>query len=315
MIRYASYLGKIRQRVLLGVVSFVLLATGGFCEDPTDSSKSKSKNRSSLKSPASTIELFDGMEQGTLDVKVVAMSSKQVSLLIKNLGDEEVDVQFPATFAAVPVLAQMGNNGNPFGNGNRMMPFGNPGNQALIAGGNQGQAGQALGGGFPQGQGVGFGNGAGNNFGPGNGQLFGNPGGGFNNRNGGMFRVEEGATRKLLLRTVCLEHGKPDPNPRKKYRLVKLDTVSQDPLIHRLCEELSDPNQSQNIIQAAAWHTANQLSWEDLARKYKHVSQYTGNELYFTPRELDKAQKLVESTSRSLDPVAPDPQTLSRSDR
>ncbi len=90
------------------------------------------------------------MEQGTLDVKVVAMSSKQVSLLIKNLGEEEVDVQFPATFAAVPVLAQMGNNGNPFGNGNRMMPFGNPGNQALVAGGNQGQAGQALGGGFPQ---------------------------------------------------------------------------------------------------------------------------------------------------------------------
>ena len=117
----------------------------------------------------------------------------------------------------------------------------------------------------------------------------------------------------LQVEMVCLEHGKPDPNPRMKYTIVPLEQFNADPKVNELCKLLADGKVKQNVAQAAAWNIANGVSWHSLAKKYRRESQYTGNEKYFTQDELRAAinvtghcraatEKLVasETTSRSL---------------
>lgn len=56
------------------------------------------------------------------------------------------------------------------------------------------------------------------------GNVFGN---GLGNRGRGAFRVAPGRVGKVMAQTVCLEHGKPDPTSKIKYRIVPLDQVGK----------------------------------------------------------------------------------------
>jgi hypothetical protein len=106
---------------------------------------------------------------------------------------------------------------------------------------------------------------------------------------GGMMRVEPDKSRKLKVPCLCLEHGKQDPNPRMKYRLVPIEQVNNDPRVIELCSMLGNRKIAQNTAQAAAWHLANGLSWQELARKNRVESKYTGNVRFFNPAELQQA--------------------------
>ena len=66
---------------------------------------------------------------------------------------------------------------------------------------------------------------------------------------------------KLTVPCVCLEHGKPDPNPRMTYQIVPLEMVSSDPRIAQLCTLLGNGQVPQNTAQAAAWHVTDGLSY------------------------------------------------------
>ncbi|MEO8272143.1 MAG: hypothetical protein ABI557_20705, partial [Aureliella sp.] len=125
-------------------------------------------------------------------------------------------------------------------------------------------------------------------------------------RGAGMFRVESGKTKRLKVQTVCLEHGKHDPNPRMKYRLVPLEQLTNDTEIHELCSQLAGGTITQNTAQAAAWHLANGLTWEYLAAKNRFESPYADDVKYFSKVELQGAWLLsrhcMESAS-SLDQV------------
>lgn len=107
-----------------------------------------------------------------------------------------------------------------------------------------------------------------------------------------MFRVEPDKSRKLKVPCVCLEHGKPDPNPRMKYQIVPIEQVNADPRVAKLCELLGEGKIAQNTAQAAAWHLANGVSWEELARMNRVESKYTGNIRFFNPMELRHAFQL-----------------------
>ena len=128
-----------------------------------------------------------------------------------------------------------------------------------------------------------------------------------------MFRVEVDRPGKLQVDMVCLEHGKPDPNPRMKYMIVPLDQLNADPKINELCKLLAAGKVKQNIAQAAAWNIANGMTWDALAKKNRRESQYTGSEKYFSHDEIRAAvnvtghcraatEQLVayDSNSRSL---------------
>ena len=238
------------------------------------------------------VSLFDAMESGKIDVKFVPQNMNEGRVIISNQTDQPLHIQLPATFGAVPVLAQfngpLGNQGNGIGlNGN--------GNGVGLNGNGQGQQ---LGGGFGQqgfgqqgfGQGQGFGRqGLGNGLGNFGGNRFGQ---------GALFRIDPGKTRKLNVATLCLEHGKPNPTPRMKYSLVPLQQVNDDPVIEKLCSDLGEGKISKGPAQALSWHVANGLGWEELASKHRKESRYTGNENYFSSADLNAARSWLARQDR-----------------
>jgi hypothetical protein len=131
---------------------------------------------------------------------------------------------------------------------------------------------------------------------------------------GGMMRVEPERPRKVAVSTLCLEHGKADPTPRMKYRIVRLSEVNANPEIAELCKALAQGNVPQNTAQATAWHIANGLSWEVLASKPRVISEYTGTELYFSGSEIQNALRLtalVQQTAAET-PASPGEQVSSK---
>lgn len=253
----------------------------------------------------SSLELFEAMSQRAIEVRFIPQSAAQAVVLLKNLADRPLDIQLPEVFGAVHVLAQVGGGygGGGFGGGG--LGGGGQGFQQGGAGLGGGGGGQGLGGGFGGGLGGGGLNGAFNGGGGGGGF---NGGGGLGG--GGFFRVEPGKTRKLVVDTVCLEHGKADPNPRMTYKLVPLEKVSDNAAIAQLCQRLGTGLVPQNIAQAAAWHVASGLSWEELRLKNRHESKYTGNVRWFTTAELESAWDLIQSF-----PKQRKDETISLSDR
>ncbi|MEM8733552.1 MAG: hypothetical protein AAGG44_05000, partial [Planctomycetota bacterium] len=148
-----------------------------------------------------------------------------------------------------------------------------------------GQGGQNLGGGFGQGIGGGQGAGQGIGFGQGGGQN------GFGQGGGGFFRIEPDKKRRIMVQTVCLEHGKRDPNPRMPYQLVPLKNVSNNPAVEQLCRDLASGKIGQNTAQATTWNLENGLSWEQLAALNRRQSRWLGNESRFTATELKDAHR------------------------
>ncbi len=202
------------------------------------------------------VEMFRAIADGQLDVEYIGKDATQANLIFKNQTDKPLKIKLPETFGAVHVLAQgMGGMG-----GGGMGGMGGGGGQAMGGG---------MGGGGMGGGGMG--------------------GGGMGGGGGGMFRVDSDKPRKMTVATLCLEHGKHDPSPRMKYKVVPLEVVSSDPQISDLCKMLGQGKVAQNAAQAAAWHIANGLSWQELANKPRKVSKYTGTEMYFTPLEMQAA--------------------------
>jgi hypothetical protein len=187
-------------------------------------------------------------------------------VLVKNLTDKPLDVKLPASFASVPVLAQ-------------------------------GMMGGGMGGGGMGGGGMGGGGGQAGGGGMGGGGMGGMGGGGMGG-GGGFMRLAPEKMRKVAVETVCLEHGKPDPNPRMAYKMVPLEQFTQDETVRVLCESLGNRQVTQNAAQAAAWHLMDGLTWHELATKNRVESKYTGNVRWFSNIELRTAQAIVSEAAR-----------------
>ncbi|MCA9132843.1 MAG: hypothetical protein KDA45_06800, partial [Planctomycetales bacterium] len=68
--------------------------------------------------------------------------------------------------------------------------------------------------------------------------------------------------------------------------------INNDPRVNKLCTLLGYGQVQQNTAQAAAWHLANGLSWEQLAHKNRVESKYTGSIRFFNTLELRSALQL-----------------------
>ncbi len=214
--------------------------------------------------------LFEAMDAGHVDVKIIPKDATQANVLIKNLTEKPLELRLPTAFASVPILAQMGMGGGMGGGG-------------MGGGGMGGGGGGQAGGGGMGGMGGGMGGGG----------MGGMGGGG-----GGFMRVPPERMKKLAVTMVCLEHGKPDPNPKMAYKMVPLEQFSDDPQIRVLCEALGYGQVTQNTAQAAAWHIMDDMSWQELAAKNRVESKYTGNIRWFSPIELQTAMAVVREAAR-----------------
>lgn len=200
-----------------------------------------------------TVEMFEAIENGQIDVKLIPRDSKQSQVLIENKTDKPLNVKLPEAFAGVPVLAQIGG----FGGGGR----------------------NNRGGGGAQGFGGGMG-------GMGGGGMGGGGMGGM-----GMFNVPPEQVGKFKVTTVCLEHGKREPRAAMKYEIKPIASFTDKPEVHELCRMLGSGQIDQRAAQVSAWHLNNGMSFQELAAKELRYANGTRRP-YFTPQELRAGMQL-----------------------
>jgi hypothetical protein len=212
---------------------------------------------------AKSVELLSAMESGEIKVQLIMKDSTEATVLVENTTKEPLNVRLPEAF--VGVLAQV-DGGDPFGGGG--------------GGNNGGNQGGGFGGGFGGGGG-GFGGGGG---------LFNVP-----PERGDIFNVPAERIGAVKIAGVCLEHGKPDPNPRVKYLLKPVEAFSSDPALKQMLRLFGQKAINQRVAQAAAWHIASKMSWRELADKKIKRLGGAPPQPYFSAQELASAVRLVEA--------------------
>lgn len=240
------------------------------------------------------VELFQAMEEGLVEVKLVPKNSLESSLSVTNKTNRPIVVDMPSAFAGVPVLAQPPMGG--FGGGG----FGGPGGGGFgggaFGGEDGGRGGRGGRGGMDSGRGGGN---SGGNQSIGGGMGGGRMGGGMmgggmgGRRGGGMFSIAPNKTHKEAVRTVCLEHGKKEPRSTVKYTIVPIDSYTDNKTTQVLCEMLGDKDLDQNAVQVAVWSAENGMTMEELAAKTRQTSRNNPVESYFKPGELQLGAELL----------------------
>ncbi len=220
------------------------------------------RNKAATIAKAHEVEMFAAIERGDIEVKLVVKDDTEANVLIKNKTKRPLNVKLPEAFAGVPVLAQLG-----AGLGGNNRNDGDDNNQN-----------QAVGGG-----------------------MMGGMGGGGGMMGGGMgFNVAPEKVGKLKVACVCLEHGKKDPNPRVQYEIKKIDDFTKDAKVHEVLKMLASGKVPQRIAQAATWHFANDMSWDQLAAK-KVNRLGVPDTAYFSQAELRAALQLSMAAEKLAD--------------
>ena len=206
--------------------------------------------------PATAVDLFDAMDTKDIEVKLIMKDDTEARVFINNKTKKPVTVKLPDAFAAVPVLAQRG-----------------AGGAGLNAGGGANGGGQQ-------------------NMGGGMGGMGGGMMGGMGGGMGGMMNIPPEKIAQFKVPTVCLEHGKKEPKPNIPYEIKKIEVVTSKPEVRELLTALGKKHLNQRAAQAAAWHLANEMSWEQLANK--QIEHLDGsNELYFHPQEIAAGMQIA----------------------
>ncbi|MBS0204901.1 MAG: hypothetical protein JSS49_18495, partial [Planctomycetes bacterium] len=234
---------------------------------------------------APVVELFEGMEQGQYDVRMVAQNAYDGRILITNKTDKPLTVAIPKGLVGVQVLPQFNLNqgmglGNPFGGGGNLMGQNGQGQNGMAqaVGGNANPM-QGNPGGFPS-----------------------LPGGGGLNGQApmqGFFSIPAEKTVQLGFSSVCLNYGRREPHAGMKYRLVKAEDATTDPMLQQLLESYS-PRTSREVQQAAAWHLANGLTWEQISQLMDQ--QVPGSPIpLFNSQQLKSARELVAEVKKAAE--------------
>ena len=249
----------------------VSLVTSGMSADTKKVTKKKVSPAVKVDDSLEHIDVFAGIEQGVLEVKMIPNDAMGGNMFIENKSDKPLNVDFPAAFIGKQVLKQFG--------GAQQGGFG--GQQGGF-GGQQG----GFGGGGQQSQGGGFGGQQGG-FGGQQGGFGGQQGGG----GGGFFSVPSDRIIRVAYRSVCLEHGKPEPSPRVTYRIGKVEEFSDDPVLKETLAMVASGQLDPQAGQAATWHLANKMSWQELAAKsIPHIGRPATP--YFSAETLARAQNI-----------------------
>lgn len=231
-----------------------------------------------------TVDLFAGVEKGQLEVTVIPKDSRECRVMVKNRTDRPLNVRLPEAVAAVPALAQFlpqgpNNNANnnaapqnlstgfPPNNFQNLNPMNNNNNNFFNVPNNRGQRGQN-----PM-------------FGP-------------------LFNIAPEKVAQFHLDTVCLDHGKPDPKPQIPYQLKPLESVTASAEVRELTAMLGRGEIGQRAAQAAAWHFANGMTWEQLKSKELTMALGRIREPYFSAKELAAARKAAEQIAKAVSEAA-----------
>ena len=242
---------------------------------------------------AEKMDLFAAMDAGAVTVRVVAHDSTGGNAYFENLSGKPLTVNLPDAVAMVQVLKQgffqqQGNNNQS----------GNTGFSNLFGG--QQQGGGQSGGAQSLGSSFGFGQQGTNGNNGNNGQVVGNN---LNPLGNNFFSIPPDRIAQVPFRSVCLNYGKPDPSPRMTYKVVPLETYTEDKVLQESLKLLSRGRIDREVVQAAAWHRTDKLSWNDLAgiKKYTLPGVYSSQVPIFSIRQLKEAQELVAQATKQVE--------------
>ncbi len=217
------------------------------------------------------VDLFTAMESGQVEARIIPRNSEQCQLIVRNKTDQPLTVALPASFGAVPVLAQ------------QQLPLPLPPAleqqqpQPLAVTVNRAPVLQ-----WPQN----------------NGQWPPNIMGQQPGAPLALWNIAPEKVGRLKLPSVCLAFGRPDPQPRFPYEIRRLDELTTDPVVAGICAMLGSGQLSQDAAQLAVWHLENGMSWNRLAALCRPSVLAVAPR--FTPGELAAAQRAVEAISQSL---------------
>ncbi|MCH8045928.1 MAG: hypothetical protein IID44_19620 [Planctomycetes bacterium] len=155
---------------------------------------------------------------------------------------------------------------------------------------------------------IGGGGGGGGGQGGGGGMGGGGMGGG---GGGGMFNIPAEKLRKLDAFTICLEHGKKNPHQAMAYTIKPIEEFTDNVQVQELVRMYAKHGpRGYKAFQAAAWHLADGLSWQQLAAKQR---QRLGRESlrYFQRAELLAAQQVVAAVVKKAKESRPKSDSLS----
>ena len=280
---------KRTRMILLGAVCLAGAALANALYAQDDSAQPRS------------IGLFDVMNQGLVEAKLSPRSSLESTMVVKNLTKEPLEIDMPAAFAGVPILAQP----NPMFGGPGMGGRGFRGGRAPGMGGPAGGPVGAAGGGFVAGgraggtsstsSGRGGSQSVGGGFGGGG--FGGGAMGGRGGMGGGWFVAPEKTVREKV-RTVCLEHGKSDPRAGCEYAIVPIEECTANKTTQVLCEMLGSGETNQQAVQAAVWNQESGLTFEELSEKISRPTRNSRPEPWFTAEELAGGTSLLEEAAQ-----------------
>jgi hypothetical protein len=265
---------------VLGLCAAVAIATS-----LTAAPKQRPIKKLSYDPAADKVELFEGIEQESIEVTLIPKSSLEGNVFIQNKTKKPLTVVFPKAVAAQQVLKQ-GFGGGMGGGGGR--GGGGMGGGGMGGGGMGGMGGgQSMGGGMG-----GMGGGMG---GMGGGGMGGMGGGMMGGMGGGFMSIPPEKTVQFPITTVCLDHGKAEPRPKMSYRLVKLEDFTSDPVLQELLEAVGSGklDNDKPAAQAATWFLTNKMSWEKLAAKSIERVGGAEDDPYFSQAELNAARQIL----------------------
>jgi hypothetical protein len=205
------------------------------------------------------VDLFDGMNTGQLDAKIVTLSDHKARIFIKNKTDQPLSIKLPEAFAAVPLAQFGGGGGGARGGGGGGGSRSSSSRSGSSGGGQQQSSGGGLGG-------------------------SGGGGGG-----GGVFSVPADKTGEIDAATLCLDHGLRDPSPSVPYKLMPAEDHLDRPAVVELLKAFGRGDLDQQAAQAAAWHLNNDMSWDELAAQKQGTTRSINRPPYFTSAQLKAA--------------------------
>jgi hypothetical protein len=114
---------------------------------------------------------------------------------------------------------------------------------------------------------------------------------------GGMFSIAPEKVGQLKATTVCLEYGKPEPRPASAYTLEPIEKYTNKQEVQELCQLVGSNKLNQRVAQLAAWHFANGMTWEQLAKiEYRYANG--GGEPQFSSQEIQAAMQLSDMVDK-----------------
>ncbi len=122
-------------------------------------------------------------------------------------------------------------------------------------------------------------------------------GGGMGGMGGGFFNVPPEKVVKTKVTTVCLEHGKSEPRPAMKYQIKPIEQFTGKPEVRELLRMLGSKMMPQRVAQAAAWHLASDMSWQELASKELRRA-FGVRTPYFSRQEIRAAMQVTAAAAK-----------------